>query len=201
MSSTKCPKCGNYKKPWFKLCWECTEKENQKPTCDVCDKEVPEGHNLCKEHWLEKQEASKKIKKADFIKKKQEENFREKYEGIYYFNNIKFRSKSEVIIYLFLKQNGLNPYYEEKITIDGIDLHPDFIVDIDENKSVIIEHFGLEEIKYKHNMEAKKEKYSKLCKKNKDFDFIYTTEEDIKNLKDNLGSKLNKTLLAQTRWK
>ncbi|MEC8339414.1 MAG: hypothetical protein VXZ40_02215 [Nanoarchaeota archaeon] len=201
MSQTKCPTCGNYKKPWFPLCWECSEKENQKPTCDVCDIEVPEGHNLCKEHWLEKQEASKKIKKADLIKKKQEENFREKYEGIYYFNNIKFKSKSEVIIYLFLKQNGLNPYYEEKITIDNIDLHPDFIVDIDENKSVIIEHFGLEDLKYKHNMESKKEKYSNLCRKNKNFDFVYTTEEDIKNLKDKLGSKLNNTLLAQTRWK
>ena len=53
--STKCPICGNQKKSWFKLCYECNVKEKQKPTCEVCGIEVPQTHYLCKEHWTERQ--------------------------------------------------------------------------------------------------------------------------------------------------
>jgi hypothetical protein len=40
----KCPICGKQKKPWFELCWICMEKEKQKPKCEICGIEVPEGH-------------------------------------------------------------------------------------------------------------------------------------------------------------
>lgn len=28
MSSTKCPKCGGYKKPWFGVCYNCHKSKN-----------------------------------------------------------------------------------------------------------------------------------------------------------------------------
>lgn len=65
MSKIICPKCGKAKKPWFELCFDCSEKEKQKPTCEVCGKEVQEGYHLCMEHWKEKQEEKKKLKQID----------------------------------------------------------------------------------------------------------------------------------------
>ena len=81
MSKTTCPNCGNPKKPWFNLCFDCNEKEKQKPTCEVCGEEVPEGHTLCKQHWKEKQEQKKKLKQIDYVKGKKETDFREKFQG------------------------------------------------------------------------------------------------------------------------
>ena len=52
----KCPSCGNIKKGWFKLCFECNEKLKQVPKCEICNTDVPDGHTLCKTHWKEKQE-------------------------------------------------------------------------------------------------------------------------------------------------
>jgi hypothetical protein len=88
----KCPNCGNPMRGWFKLCFDCNQKVKQKPTCEKCDVEVPEGHTLCKPHWKKKQE------------KKKNGNFRDKFEGKYYFNGMKVKSKSELLYCIFLKQ-------------------------------------------------------------------------------------------------
>src|SRR5882724_10152294 len=101
----KCPNCGKPKKPWFALCWECTEKEKQKPRCEICGKDIPEGHNLCKEHWIEKQEGKKHLKNLDSFVTKKEIEYKEKFEGKYYFNSQKVKSKSELIICYFLAAN------------------------------------------------------------------------------------------------
>ncbi len=201
MSSKKCPNCGNIKKPWFPLCWECQEKENQKPTCDVCDIEVPEGHNLCKEHWKEKQNASKNIKKAEYIKNKQEQNFKEKFEGKFYFNSQKVKSKSELLICYFLTANNVQFMYEPIMTPNGKEIRPDFVLDDGKGNLIILEHFGLDDRDYLNKKNQKIKDYEKLCKENKEFSFIYTNEEDIYNLKDKLGQKLNKTPLNRVIWK
>jgi hypothetical protein len=104
MDKNTCPKCGKSKKPWFPLCWDCTTKETQKPKCEICDVEVPEGHTLCKEHWKEKFEDKKKIKSIEYVKTKKEIEFKEKFEGKFYFNSQKVKSKSELLICYFLKQ-------------------------------------------------------------------------------------------------
>ena len=64
MERTFCPNCGNPKKPWFALCWECSEEEKQKPKCEICGIDIPEGHNLCKTHWKEKQEGTARPRPA-----------------------------------------------------------------------------------------------------------------------------------------
>ena len=138
MTSITCPKCGNQKKPWFKLCWDCSEKEKQKPKCEVCGKEIKERHKLCLEHWKEKEEAKKKLGQIQFVEEKKKEEFREKYQGKYYINQIPFKSKSEVIIYLFLVRNGLHPLYEEEMNFDGHCYHLDFVVHDKNNNTIII---------------------------------------------------------------
>ena len=70
MDKNICPNCGNDKKPWFALCWNCSEKEKQKPKCEVCGIEVPEGHTLCKAHWKEKFEDKKQLNSIDYVKNK-----------------------------------------------------------------------------------------------------------------------------------
>ena len=86
MSNSVCPTCKNFKRPWFDLCFKCSEKKKKIPTCDICEIEVIEGHNLCKKHWLEKQEAKKEIGKVSYVKNKKEENFREKFQGKFFFD-------------------------------------------------------------------------------------------------------------------
>ena len=50
--------------------------------------------------------------------------------------------------------------------------------------------------------EVTKEKaYQKLCTENPNFYFISTNEDDIYNLKDRLGVKLNQTPLKKAIWK
>lgn len=44
-------------------------------------------------------------------------------------------------------------------------------------------------------------KTKKLCAKNQNFYFVSTEEQDIFNLKDTLGKKLNQTPLKKTHWK
>lgn len=197
---TKCPNCENMKKPWFKLCYDCTLIEKSKPKCEVCGIDIQEGHELCLEHWKEKKNAKENIKKIEYVEIKKKKEFREKYEGKYDFNCIPFKSKSEVIIYLFLTQNGLHPFYEETMNFNGKSYHPDFIIEDGEN-TIIIEHFGSNEINYVAQSNEKIEQYKKLCSENKNFYFIWTTEEDLTNLKVKLGAKLNKTSLVRPRWK
>ena len=200
MDKTNCPKCGKTKKPWFALCWDCTEKEKQKPSCEVCSVEVPEGHTLCKEHWKEKFEDKKKIQSIEYVKTKKEQEYKEKFEGKYYFNSQKVKSKSELLICYFLSANGINFHYEPMMTLDK-ELRPDFVIDDGKGNSIIIEHFGMDDEKYIIRRVAKEKEYTKLCTEQQGFYFISTDEDDIYNLKDKLGKKLNMTPLRKVMWK
>ena len=200
-NSTKCPICGKSRKPWFKYCYECSEKEKQKPVCEVCGKEVPENHYLCKEHWRERKEQEGKLKAIDKIKEKKTLEFKEKFEGKYYFNSMKIKSKSELLICYFLSANGVNVMYERELYIGGKDYRPDFVIEDDKGNIVILEHFGWDGEDYIAKKKQKIYNYSKLCDKEDKFYFIKTDEEDIKNLKEKLGKKLNGTPVKKPYWK
>ncbi|MFH1770328.1 MAG: hypothetical protein ABH828_02105 [archaeon] len=179
---------------------ECTEKEKQKPVCEVCNVDVPEGHTLCKEHWKEKQEQKKKLRQVDYVKKKKEQSFKEKFEGKFYFNSQKVKSKSELLICYFLEANQVQFRYELMMNIDG-ELRPDFILVDGKGNMVILEHFGMDDKEYLKKRDIKVKKYKKFCSENEEFSFIETEEEDIFNLKDRLGKKLNTTPLKRALWK
>jgi hypothetical protein len=200
MDKNTCPKCGKSKKPWFPLCWDCTTKETQKPKCEICDVEVPEGHTLCKEHWKEKFEDKKKIKSIEYVKTKKEIEFKEKFEGKFYFNSQKVKSKSELLICYFLTANGINFQYEPLMTLDK-EIRPDFVIDDQKGNTIILEHFGLNDEGYIKKREAKEAEFKKLCSENPQFYFVSTDEDDIFNLKDKLGKKLNETPLKKVLWK
>jgi hypothetical protein len=196
-----CPKCGKTKKPWYSLCWECTEKEKQKPSCEICGIEVPEGHTLCKTHWLEKNEEKKKLKNIEYVKTKKEIEFKEKFEGKFYFNSQKVKSKSELLICYFLTANGINFSYEPLMTLNDKEIRPDFVIHDSKDNTIIIEHFGLETENYIEKKDMKEKEYRKLCADYPNFFFISTVEDDIYNLKDKLGKKLNETPLKKIIWK
>ena len=200
VENSVCPNCGKPKKPWFKLCYECNEKEKQKPTCEVCGVDVPEGHYLCKQHWIERKEEKKDLRKIKFASARKEKEFKEKFEGKYYFNSQRVKSKSELLICYFLEANGIQVQYEPMMNIDG-EIRPDFVLDDKKGNLVILEHFGLNDKEYTERKKEKIEKYNKLCSKDDGVHFISTTEEDIHNLKDNLGKKLNGTPLKKALWK
>lgn len=71
------------------------------------------------------------------------------------------RSKSELIIYEALLNNGLEPIYEYELKIDGITKRPDFtILDDDLGENFYWEHLGmLSDTKYKLKWEQKKNWY------------------------------------------
>jgi hypothetical protein len=200
MDKTICPKCGKTKKTWFPLCWECTEKEKQKPKCEICGIEVPEGHTLCKNHWLEKNEDKKKLKSIEYVKAKKEIEFKEKFEGKYYFNSQKVKSKSELLICYFLSANGVNFQYEPSMHLDK-EIRPDFVIDDLKGNTIILEHFGMDDDGYNKKRSEKEAEYKKLCERDNSFYFISTDEEDIFNLKDRLGKKLNGTPMKKPLWK
>lgn len=200
MDKTICPNCGKTKKPWFALCWDCTEKEKQKPRCEVCNIEVPEGHTLCKAHWKEKFEDKKKLQSIEFVKNKKEIEFKEKFEGKFYFNSQKVKSKSELLICYFLTANNINFQYEPLMTLDK-EIRPDFVIYDNLNNIIILEHFGLDDENYNLKKQSKEKEYEKLCKENPSFYFKSTNEDDICNLKDRLGKKLNETPLKRVIWK
>lgn len=200
MGKMECPKCGKQKQPWFDLCFACNEKEKQKPKCEVCGVEVNEGHYLCKSHWLEKNEQKKKLNQIDYIKDKKQEEFKEKFEGKYYYNSQKVKSKSELLICYFLSANQIQFAYEPLMNIDG-ELRPDFVLDNGKGNFIILEHFGLEDKEYMDKCNKKAEKYKKFCLENPSFSFVCTQEEDIYDLKDRLGKKLNETPLKRAMWR
>ncbi len=199
--NTVCPNCGKPKKPWFKLCYECNLSEKQKPVCEVCGIEVPEGHYLCKEHWKERQEEKRNLKRIDYVKKQKEIDFKEKFKGKYYFNSIPVKSKSELIILYFFDKNNIRPAYERTMTLGGKEYRPDFIIEDDRGNVVIIEHFGWDGGEYIKKKNEKIRQYKKLCDAKDNFYFIKTDEEDIKNIKDKLGKKLGETPLKKAYWK
>lgn len=198
--TNKC-ECGKVKKPWFPKCFECIQKDNQKPKCEICNKEIPEGHNLCKEHWKEQQEAKKKIKQVEYVQKKVKTDFKEKFEGKYYFNSQKMKSKSELLICYFLTANDINFTYEPPMNLNGHVVRPDFILHDKKGNSIILEHFGMDSIEYKKKQEIKEKEYRELCKKEKEYYFVSTNEEDMFDLKEKLGNKLNKTPINKVMWK
>jgi hypothetical protein len=85
--------------------------------------------------------------------------------------------------------------------IEDSELRPDFILDDGRGNTIILEHFGLDDKEYTKKRNGKIKKYEKLCKENKEFSFIQTCEEDIFNLKEKLGKKLNTTPLKKALWK
>ncbi len=200
MDRTICPNCHNPKKPWFHLCWECSEQEKQRPKCEVCNVDVQEGHTLCKAHWLERNEDKKKIANIEYVKTKKETEFKEKFEGKYYFNSQKVKSKSELLICYFLTANGLQFQYEPLMTLSK-EIRPDFAIDDLKGNMIIIEHFGLEDKEYLRKRAEKEIEFKKLCSEDKSFFFISTDEEDIYNLKDKLGKKLNATPVKRAIWR
>lgn len=196
-----CPNCGKQKKYWFPLCFECSEKESQRPKCEICGEPTPEGHTLCKKHWAEKQEEKKKLKSIDYVKSKKEIEFKDKYQGTYYFNSTMVRSKSELIICYFLFTNGINFQYERAITLQGKELRPDFVIDDLAGNFVILEHYGMDSNAYNKKTDEKRRAYEELFTEQPIFHYIETDEEDILNLKDKLGKKLNSTPLRRAFWK
>lgn len=195
-----CPICGNAKKSWFALCWDCSEKEKQKPRCEVCGIEVPEGHTLCKVHWKEKFDDKKQLKSIEYVKSKKETEFKQKFEGKYYFNSQMVKSKSELLICYFLTTNGISFQYEPLLTLDK-EIRPDFVIDDHKGNTIILEHFGMDDPAYNSKRDIKEQGYRKLCLEQTNFFFISTDEEDIYNLKDKLGVKLNLTPLKRAMWK
>lgn len=214
MSSTKCPECGNYKKPWFPKCYDCIKKEKKKPTCNVCSEEVPEGHTLCKKHWLEAQDSKKKIRQTEYVKKQKEKEIKEieelkkkkqkevndRYYRFNYDNNV-FKSKSEFILYLVLSKNFKSVIYEAGNLCLPENYEPDFVIDDEDNNTLIIEHFGMKHKKYAETKEQKKLKYDELCKQDKKTFFIYTEEKDICNIRKALSEKLKNTPFNKVLWK
>jgi len=201
MSSAECPKCGGPKRPWFNLCFDCNEKEKQKPKCEICGIDISEGHNLCKIHWIEKQEEKNSLKKIEYFKDKKQEEFKEKFEGVYYYNSQKMKSKSELLICYFLSANQVSFSYEPAMNLNGKEIRPDFVLDDGKGNSIIVEHFGLNNDDYKKKSKEKIDAYKELCRIDSSFYFIEINEEDIRNLKDRLGKKLNTTPIKRVLWK
>lgn len=199
--TNSCPKCGKPKKYWFPLCYECSEKEKQRPRCEVCGEPTPDGHTLCRKHYFERQEEAKKIKSIDYVKSKKEIEFKEKYEGKFYFNSQMVKSKSELLICYFLYANGINFQYEPLMNINNKEIRPDFVIDDQAGNTIILEHFGMDDKEYNKKRADKERDYLDLCNKQSKFYFVGTNEEDIYNLKDRLGKKLNATPLQKVLWK
>ena len=195
-----CQKCGKPKRPWFKLCASCNELEKQIPRCEVCGVEVQEGHTLCMTHWKEKQEEKNNLKKIEYVKGKKQEEFHEKFEGKYYFNGQKVKSKSELLLCYFFEANDLLFQYETCLYLNDKEYRPDFVIEKGED-TIIIEHFGMDDEDYNKKTDVKKKEYDKLIKDNPHFFFIWTDENDMYNLKEKFGRKLNETPLKRVRWK
>lgn len=200
-NKSTCPNCGNQKKPWFALCWECSTKEKQKPRCEICGVSVEQGHTLCRTHWIEKQEGKKHLSNLDNFVTKKEMEFKQKFEGKYYFNSQKVKSKSELIICYFLEANSIKFQYEPMMVLDDKEIRPDFVIDDGKGNTIVLEHFGLDTADYIEKRNAKEKALEKWCATDKSYFFVVTEEEDIYNLKDRLGKKFNDTPLKKVLWK
>ena len=96
--------------------------------------------------------------------------------------------------------NGIHFQYEPLMTLDK-EFRPDFVIDDQKGNIIILEHFGLNDEDYSKKRIGKEKEYKKLCSENPSFSFICTDEEDMYNLKDKLGKKLNETPLKRIIWK
>lgn len=84
--------------------------------------------------------------------------------------------------------------------IDG-EIRPDFVLSDGKGNYVILEHFGMDDKEYTRKKDEKIKKYKMLCENHHNFFCKYTDEDDMYNLKDRLGKKLNETPLKQALWK
>jgi predicted nuclease of restriction endonuclease-like RecB superfamily len=200
-NKTTCPQCGQPKKPWFELCWTCGERERQKPTCEVCGVKVEDWQTLCDQHWLEKKRGEKSTPKAKTTKKKNQTDYQEKYQGKFYFNSQRIKSKSELLICYFLTANQIQFQYETPLFINDKRYRPDFVLDDGKGHLVILEHFGGDSEAYLKRKRTKIKEYTALCKQSPEFHFVWTDEADIYNLKERLGDKLNQTPIKKPLWK
>ena len=81
------------------------------------------------------------------------------------------------------------------------EIRPDFVLDDQKGNTIIIEHFGLDDAHYQKKRREKELEYERLCAEQPGFYFISTDEEDMYNLKERLGRKLNDTPLKNILWK
>jgi len=135
-----------------------------------------------------------------YVKTRKEQEFKEKFEGKYYFNSQRVKSKSELLICYFLEANRVQFQYEPLMDIDG-EIRPDFVLSDGKGNYVILEHFGMDDKEYTRKKDEKIKKYKMLCENHHNFFCKYTDEDDMYNLKDRLGKKLNETPLKQALWK
>jgi predicted nuclease of restriction endonuclease-like RecB superfamily len=137
--------------------------------------------------------------KVDSPKTMAVKEFKEKYEGKFYFNSQRVKSKSELLICYFLTANHIQFQYEPMMNIEG-EIRPDFVLDDGKGNYIILEHFGLNDKEYLDNKNKKIKQYKELCEKHNNFYCKFTDEEDMYNLKDHLGKKLNETPLKKVLW-
>jgi predicted nuclease of restriction endonuclease-like RecB superfamily len=81
------------------------------------------------------------------------------------------------------------------------EIRPDFVIDDQKGNIIILEHFGMDNEDYLKKRKEKEEEYKKLCQESSTFFFVSTDEDDIYNLKDRLGKKLNETPIKKVIWK
>jgi hypothetical protein len=167
-----------------------------KTECPNCNKPKKTWFAQCWECNLKE----KQVKPNGLNSKSKELGFKEKFEGKFYFNSQKVKSKSELLICYFLTANGINFQYEPLMTLNK-EIRPDFVIDDQKGNTIILEHFGMSSQKYMAKRKDKEIEFEKLCSENQNFYFVSTEEHDIFNLKDILGKKLNQTPLKKALWK
>lgn len=86
--------------------------------------------------------------------------------------------------------------------LEGKELRPDFAVHDQKGNTIILEHYGmLNSPEYDEKRRIKEQIYKKLCTNEPGFYYVCTDEDDVYNLKDRLGRKLNSTPLKRVMWK
>lgn len=168
-------RCGNLKGAIYQLCPQCNERKKADLATGVTT--LPA------------------FKPA--IKKEFKETFGD---GQFFYDGNYYRSKSELIIALFLKANNIRFEYEARLNLNK-EFRPDFLIEDDRGNKIILEHFGLDNEGYLKSKEYKAAEYERLCKSDRTYFFITTDEIDIENLNERLGRKLDKTPLKRPRWK
>ena len=72
----------------------------------------------CEENIEDQEEENNQQIQLNSFKPKEKIEFKEKFEGKYYFNSQKVKSKSELLICYFLTANGINFSYEHCLDIE-----------------------------------------------------------------------------------
>lgn len=106
--------------------------------------------------------------------------FKEDYPEFYARNNLRVRSKSEVIIADMLDEVGIPFLYEKPVKLGSGVVHPDFtLLDIGNRKEIYWEHFGMmDDIEYRNNAFFKIRNYESNGLFQHD-SFIYTFETNV----------------------